>query len=128
MKLIEKVGFVHLKPFPVYVHVITTNKLEKTCRQAFRQLGGKKAISNFTGSTGAMTISKHDSGNIYVVLPFDCDIDWIAHEVYHVARHAAIFTGVDDGEFMAYYIGFLTRKLARWNYKATQSVDKKFWK
>lgn len=125
--LCEKLKLMRLDPFPINLWVIVTNDIGESTTNAAVKLGACGTCHERYGeSDGAMTVSKANDGNIYLIFPFKANIAKVAHEVYHAVRHMAKFTGIDDGEFMAYYVGYLTEICYKYvRYQSKKVLKKK---
>lgn len=108
-KLNEQCKVIRLTPFPVNVWLVVTNNLEDSANNAFKNLGSTELFGE-AACTAAATVYKWLDGNVYAIFKPNSTLTAIAHEMYHVVAHAARFTGVDDGEFMAHYVGWLTHE------------------
>lgn len=112
MKVKEKIKLIRLDPFNVNIWIVITSSVKQSANHAFKLIGGEGVgIEDDDDSKGAVTVSAPHNGNIYIVISPDAPVGHIAHECYHAANAAATFSGVEDEEFYAYTIGFLTEKI-----------------
>lgn len=120
-KIFEKVDFMCFTPFSSKLYVVTTNDVVNSTNHAIGKFGIHEPIEKPKGTIEeAFTVSGEGNCDVYVILPIRCSVELIAHEVYHAVCHIAKFAGVKDKEFMAYYIGYLTTKLVKFNADASK--------
>lgn len=124
-KLKEKTKVIDLKPFPHQLKLVVTNDLlasEKKIRALYNDACTKPA-SNST--TGALAMHSRGTRTMYILMPYTCDIGYIAHEVWHIVRALLTFAGAAlENEVVAYYIGWLTREAAVFNYTVSGQFDR----
>jgi hypothetical protein len=120
----ERVKTIDLKPFPYDVKLVVTDSIIETEKQIRTNNNDLCTKAKADESTGAMAMYSVHSRKMYILMPYACDIGYIAHEVWHIVR--ALLTSVGatlDNEVVAYYIGWLTREAARWNHTATVAQE-----
>jgi len=123
-KFKERVRVIDLKPFPYEVKLVVTDSIietERIIRKGFND-HCTKIVAN--DNTSAMAMHHKNARSMYLIMPYSCDIGYIAHEVWHIVRALMLNVGATfENEVMAYYIGHLTREAARWNSEATDAHE-----
>lgn len=116
-----KTKTINLKPFPYTLKLVMTDDIRGT-EKALRLKYGDvctKIVAN--ERTGAMAM--HDKGleTMFILMPYKCDVGYIAHEVWHIVRAMLLYSGASlDNEVVAYYIGWLVREATVFNYTASK--------
>lgn len=121
----EKSKTISLRPFPYELKLIVTDDIiasEKKIRLKHNDVCSKNVA---TSRTGAMAIHSRQLSTMYILMPYKCDIGYIGHEVWHIVRALLLYSGAGlDNEVVAYYIGWLIRESAVFNFKSTKKKEK----
>lgn len=121
----EKTKTIELTPFPYDLVLVVTTDIQAS-EQKVRQKHGdlcSKLVSN--ERTGALSLYSPNSRFMHILMPFKCDIGYIAHEVWHIVRALLLQSGATlDNEVVAYYIGWLVREVTRFNFNKTKEREK----
>ncbi len=130
----ERTKTISLQPFPNELRLIVTTDIpasEKKVRERHNDYC-TKIVSN--ARTGAISLHSKDLSIMHIIMPYRCDVGYIAHEVWHIVRSMLLYSGASlDNEVVAYYIGWLTREIIKFNFDATkirekENVDKNVFK
>lgn len=121
----ERKKSIDLQPFPYNLHLIISNDIVKSETSYRRKNGDLCSKTVADGGTGAVTLTSPDLRSLTIIMPYRCDIGYIAHEVCHVVNKMFQFVGAKyESEVWAYYQGWLTREAAKFNYSETEKYEK----
>ena len=121
----EKIKTLDLKPFPYDLKFIVTSSVMESERKLRAKLKDHSPAKS-NARTGAMAMYDRNLTTMYIIMPYKCDVGYIAHESWHIVR--ALLTYVNatlDNEVVAYYLGWITREATRFNFKVTKDREKK---
>lgn len=120
----EKTKLIDLKPFPYDLRLIVTTDIvasEKKLREKYNDYCTKPVASI---RTGAMAIHSRDLSIMHILMPYRCDVGYIAHEVWHIVRSLLLYSGATlDNEVVAYYIGWLVREATVFNFNVSKARE-----
>jgi hypothetical protein len=121
----EKTKLIELKPFPYDLKLIVTTDVaasEKKLRLKYNDICSKPVA---TERTGAMALHSRKLDVMHIIMPYRCDVGYIAHEVWHIVRALLLYSGATlDNEVVAYYIGWLVREATVFNFKVSKAKEK----
>jgi hypothetical protein len=121
---VQKVKVIDIKPFPYELRLIVTNNI-KEAEVRYRRSRKDHSEPVADGNTGAITLTSHDLRSIVIIMPFKCDIGYIAHEVCHAVNRLFQFVGAKyESEIWAYYHGWFVREAAVFVYDVSGKFDK----
>lgn len=121
----DKIRTIRLQPFPYEVKFVMSHNLKETERRLRKKHGDVCSKLTANGRTGAMTLHDRNLPTMYVLMPYWCDVGFIAHEVWHIVRAMLTYVGAGlDNEVVAYYIGWLSKEAITFNVNESEAFDK----
>lgn len=121
----ERQKVIDLRPFPYDLRLIVSNDIVQSEKNFRRKHGDLCSKVTADDGTGAVTLTAVNLRSLTVVMPYQCDIGYIAHEICHVVNKLFQFVGAKyEAEVWAYYQGWLTREAARFVYTETAKYEK----
>lgn len=121
----EKRKTLVIEPFNYKLHIV----IAKDVLAARHRLDSE--IGTYYGTAGVEMVACHtynpDAFESYIILPVECEIGDVTHEVYHAVHRIMKMIGAEhENEIMAYYMGDIVQKIAEFGYypKLTQKGAK----